>query len=92
MRLPRVWQGQPSNNRDQLGMAAFGVCYETPGSFLKERSLRGAFFVFGGWIGSGWVELAGELHRPEDFDHPFEVVSHDGEADFGLRAASSAQQ
>jgi hypothetical protein len=25
-----------------------GVCYETPGSFLKERSLRGAFFVFGG--------------------------------------------
>ncbi|MGD0737435.1 MAG: type II toxin-antitoxin system ParD family antitoxin, partial [Terracidiphilus sp.] len=45
-------------------MAILRVCYETPGSFLKERSLRGAFFVFGGWIGSGWVELAGELHRP----------------------------
>jgi hypothetical protein len=60
---------------------------------LFERALpSGSVLCFWGWIGSGWVELAGELHRPEDFDHPFEVVSHDGEADFGLRAASSAQQ
>ncbi|MGA7654762.1 MAG: kelch repeat-containing protein, partial [Terracidiphilus sp.] len=35
------------------------------GVLFKRALPSGSVLCFWGWIGSGWVELAGELHRPE---------------------------
>ena len=73
--------------------AADSSLLRNSGTAFNRRTLPlGSVLRFGLKFRSGWVQWAGKFHGTEDVDYAFEVVSHDGEADFGLCAAGSSQQ